>query len=126
MNKEIKDKWVKALLSGEYQQCQGKLNDGNGGFCCLGVLTEVVEGKDCWEGPSNEFSDDRKIFQNAATCLAPQTKETVDWVDYLPVGHKAIEVSSAASVQNILIGMNDSALNQKSFIEIAEWIEENL
>ena len=40
MNKEIKEKWLSALRSGEYLQCTGKLHDGVG-FCCLGVLTDL-------------------------------------------------------------------------------------
>lgn len=37
---EIKEKWVTALESGEYQQTQRCLSD-NVGFCCLGVLTDL-------------------------------------------------------------------------------------
>jgi len=33
--------WVKALRSGDYRQTQRKLSDGEGGFCCLGVLCEA-------------------------------------------------------------------------------------
>jgi len=38
MKKEYAEKWVNALRSGEYGQCKGKLSDGNGSYCCLGVL----------------------------------------------------------------------------------------
>jgi hypothetical protein len=45
MKKEIKDKWVKALRSGEYLQCQDTLHkknsEGQDTFCCLGVLTNL-------------------------------------------------------------------------------------
>ncbi len=40
MNQEIKQKWVAALRSGEYKQGQGELN-GDGGYCCLGVLCDL-------------------------------------------------------------------------------------
>ena len=40
MNKEIKDKWVAALESGEYRQTQRQLKDWQG-FCCLGVLCDI-------------------------------------------------------------------------------------
>jgi|SRR5579884_178552 len=33
-------KWVAALRSGEYQQCEGTLRSGDS-FCCLGVLTDL-------------------------------------------------------------------------------------
>jgi len=40
MKERIKNKWVKALRSGEYKQCKGQLKR-NGKFCCLGVLSEI-------------------------------------------------------------------------------------
>jgi len=40
MDKEIRDKWVTALRSGEYVQGQGYLKD-DGEYCCLGVLCEI-------------------------------------------------------------------------------------
>ena len=42
MNKEIKDKWVKALRSGEYKQGRLYLQRDNL-FCCLGVLCKVLD-----------------------------------------------------------------------------------
>jgi hypothetical protein len=41
MNEQIKQKWVEALTSGEYKQGRNCLNDGFGGFCCLGVLSDL-------------------------------------------------------------------------------------
>jgi hypothetical protein len=41
MKTEIADKWIAALLSGEYKQAKGKLYDGEG-YCCLGVLCKVL------------------------------------------------------------------------------------
>jgi hypothetical protein len=40
MKQEIKDKWVAALLSGEYQQGHYNLKQNNK-FCCLGVLCDI-------------------------------------------------------------------------------------
>lgn len=50
MNPEIKKKWVEALRSGEYEQTEGQLrvDDEKGkpvGYCCLGVLCEVMGAK---------------------------------------------------------------------------------
>ena len=44
MKTEIADKWIAALLSGEYKQAKGKLYDGEG-YCCLGVLCKVLGGE---------------------------------------------------------------------------------
>lgn len=35
-------RWVEALRSGEYQQGQGRLRDGDS-FCCLGVLCDLID-----------------------------------------------------------------------------------
>lgn len=43
MKPEVKEKWIAALRSGEYRQARGVLNDGQGGYCCLGVLCEVAK-----------------------------------------------------------------------------------
>jgi hypothetical protein len=40
MNTEIKQKWVNALRSGEYEQGSEKLYSGRG-YCCLGVLCDL-------------------------------------------------------------------------------------
>ena len=41
MNSQIKEKWIDALLSGEYEQTQGNLYEPGVGYCCLGVLTDL-------------------------------------------------------------------------------------
>lgn len=41
MKKEIMEKWVTALRSGEYKQTKAKLKDSTG-HCCLGVLCELA------------------------------------------------------------------------------------
>lgn len=43
MDKKLKAKWVKALLSGKYPQGSGALYEKmHGGYCCLGVLCAVA------------------------------------------------------------------------------------
>ena len=42
MKKEIKDRWVQALRSGEYKQGKGVLRQGEN-FCCLGVLCDITK-----------------------------------------------------------------------------------
>lgn len=42
MDQSVKARWVAALRSGEYKQSSKRvLNDGQGGFCCLGVLCDL-------------------------------------------------------------------------------------
>ena len=40
MNSQVKEKWIAALRSGEYEQGKNKLR-GSEGFCCLGVLCDL-------------------------------------------------------------------------------------
>lgn len=40
MNKDLKKKWIKALLSGKYKQGQYRLYEDNK-YCCLGVLCKI-------------------------------------------------------------------------------------
>src|SRR5271170_1949774 len=39
---ELQREWVTALRSGEYAQGYGKLAPAAGGYCCLGVLCEIL------------------------------------------------------------------------------------
>lgn len=62
MNREIKEKWVAALRSGEYKQGMGQLRDSSDSrFCCLGVLTDLYikeTGQGKWD--SNFFRSGNK------------------------------------------------------------------
>lgn len=42
MDKDIKEKWVKALRSGEYKQGTGTFLDDKNRYCCLGVLCAIT------------------------------------------------------------------------------------
>lgn len=46
MKAELKQKWLGALRSGQYQQGTGVLRDKFDRFCCLGVLCDVVNPAD--------------------------------------------------------------------------------
>ena len=43
MNKQIKIKWIKALLLGKYKQGRKKLRTLANKFCCLGVLCDLYK-----------------------------------------------------------------------------------
>lgn len=43
MDKQKKDRWTAALRSGEFKQGRGRLRDGYGHHCCLGVLCVLEE-----------------------------------------------------------------------------------
>jgi hypothetical protein len=76
MNPQIKQKWVDALRSGEYQQTKGRLHDEDG-FCCLGVLCDlyIKENNVEWE-PS--IHSDAYMFQNVVADLPFSVKKWAD------------------------------------------------
>lgn len=43
MRQDIKDRWVAALRSGEYQQGRNFLRRDNDTYCCLGVLCDLLK-----------------------------------------------------------------------------------
>lgn len=42
MDAELKNKWVSALRSGDYEQGMDSLRTVKGEFCCLGVLCDIL------------------------------------------------------------------------------------
>src|SRR6478736_1184272 len=112
----LKQKWVDALLSGQYQQCTGTLWDGNG-YCCLGVLEKVAgninffdpEGLNYDEDNDRYFDDDGDIVDS--NFIQPRGQELL------------VTVGMDNEIQTILSEKNDGG---DSFTLIATWIEENL
>lgn len=101
MNFKLKDKWVTALRSGKYEQGSGRLRNGDK-FCCLGVLCDVIDPTgwnllNSWTSHDNH-QDNHKVSIN----VVPDV------------------------IQNVLIKMNDSPSNKRSFNDIADWIESNV
>lgn len=98
MKPEIKTKWIAALRSGEYQQVQQDLHNDEG-YCCLGVLQSVLA-QELIELPA----DDGDSFLKVEPCLELTGLTFTD--------------------QKTLWRMNDD--DEKSFDEIADYIEQNL
>jgi len=59
MDQSIKEKWVEALRSGDYERGEGALRRGyskdSDKYCCLGVLCDIV--KEEVEGGWKTWSD---------------------------------------------------------------------
>lgn len=103
MDKDIKEKWVKALRSGEYKQGRGALIDGDGAMCCVGVLAHVM-------GKANEWLHEHSCK------IGPSPLNSRD-ADQWPKGFPF------PSEVRPMVDMNDAG---SSFSEIADWIEEHL
>lgn len=102
---DFKKKWVAALRSGEYKQGRDKLHNAiNNTFCCLGVACHIAGITD------DEISD--YCYTNLLAKANP---------DRLPAFFQNTVIESPAWN---LAAMNDGG--RKSFLEIADYIEENL
>jgi len=118
MKKRYKAIWVKALRSGEYEQGKGQLCitwDGVSKYCCLGVAIEELVDAD-WEPQEGSVSS------------------VVGWgirglTGRLPMEERE-KIGISLEAESELIHMNDGTGkyydSDKSFSEIADWIEENL
>lgn len=84
-NRENVLKWVEALESDEYNQCQGRLKDPESdSYCCLGVATEVF------------MHNNPGILQREVT----DYNETGDGkaVTYYPAGYPSSQEGSSVSL----------------------------
>jgi hypothetical protein len=114
VNPEIKDLWINALESGEFEQGRGALNR-NGEFCCLGVLCELAYRSGVLVKKEKAKSDYVNIVKyDGMDTYLPNSVE--QWA--------GIDSSQWESIQmSRLIRLNDSGV---SFSEIAIIIKENL
>jgi hypothetical protein len=111
MNHNIKTKWVAALRSGDYKQTKGALRRPPGadypeGYCCLGVLCEVVKPNAPW------LKDGDRYTLLGAAGVAPQSIVQQLGLTFDDQG-----------AYNLLPHMNDGG---RTFEEIADFIEERL
>ena len=129
MDDTVKQKWLDALRSGDYEQGIGALRKANGTdtFCCLGVLCDLYQdatGKGEWEKPGH-----RKKYR----FITPNGEEqgvlpddVCDWA--------GLEVNQGASLSPDALPddksthYNLSSLNDAdySFGDIADVIEQTL
>ena len=111
MKKTIRNKWLKALRSDEYEQGKGTLVrpiNEHDEFCCLGVLCDVL---------GEEFE------KNAFGTLGVSVNGDSINTGSLPI-RLLEQVSMNQLEQGCLVTMNDK--EGKSFKQIANWIEKNL
>ena len=110
MKKEIADKWVAALRSGDYKQCKGHLKDSTG-HCCLGVLSEI-SGIGEWESVEDH---DYFIFKDGSTekQVCGVTRKVLKW--------SGLKESLGEFKGGALYELNDRGL---AFGGIADVIEE--
>jgi hypothetical protein len=106
MDKQLKQKWIKALRSGQYQKTSGDLHDGER-FCALGVLCDV-------QGAEWQIRNDGYTYYPKG-CRIPLKR-------LLP--NKYRDGLDAETEMRIAV-MNDH-YRQNNFSMIADYIEKNL
>ena len=112
MNPEIKARWVAALRSGRYQQGQGFLNK-DGALCCLGVLCDLYD-PDAWVA-----TGDGVAHMNDSVSFPPM--EVNEWA-----GFDAMPDEIEVSINGCTQGLADHNDSGRTFLEIADAIEEQL
>lgn len=112
MRKEIADKWVAALRSGEYKQSRYSLTDGQG-FCCLGVLCDLARKEGLGNFDNGEFISAINEDDYSSSHLP---KVVSDWADIDTSG------GYVPSLGNSLMHLND---NGQTFEYLADVIEQN-
>lgn len=118
MDKQVKERWVNALRSGDYQQGRAWLKKGDS-YCCLGVLCDLylVDHDMEWELNNNsEYSLDNN------TEMLP--KSVAKWAGIDVSDEGGVYHGGAINLKGeTLAGLNDTG---SPFDEIASFIEENL
>jgi hypothetical protein len=111
MNPEYKEAWVDKLISGDYKQGRLQLRCADN-YCCLGVLAEVM-GYEWLPGPMDTFR------------ISGETWGSFECPVYGSFNKRMGEKAGLTDEeQNHLMTMNDDS--RKSFVEIADWVKENL
>lgn len=120
MDEKLKEDWVKALRSGEYDQAASALKYREGeeetaSYCCLGVLCEVHP-----EIQFNEILGEyyKSVETEDGGCVYQEIGDEV------LVGWFMREIGLSSEDADYLMSMNDS--QGKDFLQIADHIEENL
>jgi len=70
MKEDIKQEWIQALNSGEYDQTTQVLHD-KAGFCCLGVLTDLYAKKKDVEWKYSSKTQCFSLANNTSVAVLP-------------------------------------------------------
>jgi hypothetical protein len=132
MPKELKEKWVTALRSGEYQQGQNYLHvESNNSYCCLGVLQHCIDGKcemsvksnnivSAGELPTKEWAENHNIKFNGMSYGNGNSNQSQEYVYpelYVKDDNGTIEYETAYNLNDVW---------KMSFSQIADLIEEQV
>jgi hypothetical protein len=109
---ELRKEWLEALRSGKYKQAQDALHIPDEGYCCLGVLCEVLSNKGIMRRLGYAYTFDTQDEDGVITMETELQQPIRDLVGL------------DKRVTGRLIEMNDLA--QNSFNEIADYLEKEV
>lgn len=114
MTKTLKKKWIKALTSGEYGQTSDTLCDGNGNYCCLGVLEHVVMKGEVEVRSDGSFRDapTQEFYNYAGMEASPDEREVIQLIDMNDDCEEDDETGEM--------------VHHSTFKDIALWIDKNI
>jgi len=115
MNSKIKEKWLNALRSGEYNQQQNYLKTDEG-FCCLGVLCDLYAKENNVDWKKDKDFDEYTMFGY----VGKLPEHVVKWAG---LNNQSPEVKDDNGNCVFLINLNDTG---STFREIAGLIEKSL
>lgn len=107
--KELGEKWIAALRSGQYKQYQGRLyNKETCGYCVLGVLGETM-------GIGDNILSQNTYLRHFTNNKAVNSFLTAP-----------IHIEGEFTVEEYLTRQNDKKDNYWTFDQFANWLENNL
>lgn len=112
MKKELKERWITALRSGDYVQTHDCLQDQHG-WCCLGVLCNIVDGTQ-WVEPDESYEGSVQEYDYDFGSVVVSDMPPSGWLENLGLPY---------DVARNLADQNDNGVQ---FVEIAKYIEENV
>jgi hypothetical protein len=118
MEQELKDKWLAALRSGNYQQTTDSLHK-DGAYCCLGVLCTVAGADMSRQQRSFVDYEGEGVVTEPAAWI--DEKNYTDDEELGPLLLSRFGIGN--KVENALVTMNDT--EKRDFTEIADWIEKH-
>lgn len=123
MNQIIKDKWLKALRSGEYKQGYGHLRQDDGCFCVMGVLCDLYT-KETGCVNSNPYHADNEVYEWAEIDTRYKIRDHTRNVDVRRILLIAGESEDGSDIVEDIESLNDEY--NFSFDSIANLIEEQM
>ena len=120
MKSDVKEAWLEALRSGEYEQGRGVLQNSEGKFCCLGVLCDLAVKAGVIPPP--ETDEDPGVYhygKDRDFALPPN--EVLAWAGLEQASPGVTVEGTGDGWPNELISLNDD--EDYTFAEIAAVIE---